>query len=377
MNRSHLSVWLAALLAVAGIDGESHAQPVPTGEDLVGRIDMAIPESPAFAVLDVTPEKVIRPASGRALATSILNGLDSEGNLQRGFALDTRPYLLANGDDLSLQDYRTNGMKRALARLSLSLATASGESDDDQADRYSVGLRWTAFDNGDPRLNAQLSQCFRNVLSLTDEDDGETLEEELTPRDDRDAALTRRVNDECISRFERQAWNASSLDFGIALTQADVAGMDNNDGNAVWISYTCCGTPNFDSAVPAADAEPDIKKWQLIAHLRATDDELVADQSAPGGYLIQDSQSIGLRIKYGGPRAALTFEMSYTDASPIGMESREKTRASIGTEFRMYDNTWLQVAAGKTFNSGTTEDDDPFFSGQVRWAFSEERLFKQ
>src|ERR1051326_6742315 len=93
-------------------------------------IDLSVPESPAFTVLGVTPQTVTRPASPRALATSLLNGVDPQGNFQTGLALDTVPYLLFMGNSITVNDYRNSTGTRFLSNTQVSFATTKGSSDD-------------------------------------------------------------------------------------------------------------------------------------------------------------------------------------------------------------------------------------------------------
>ena len=54
----------------------------------------ALPEAPAFTILDVTPAEILRPTTARALATAIVNAINPEGKVQQGFALDVAPWSL-------------------------------------------------------------------------------------------------------------------------------------------------------------------------------------------------------------------------------------------------------------------------------------------
>src|SRR3989442_1377066 len=77
-------------------------------------IDLAIPESPAAAVLGLT-SPVSRPATPRELAVSLLNGTDAQGNPQNGLSLDLAPYWLAAGARVDRRIYRTNRLVRLMA----------------------------------------------------------------------------------------------------------------------------------------------------------------------------------------------------------------------------------------------------------------------
>jgi hypothetical protein len=113
------------------LDGEKPA---------IATLDLAVPESPAFTVLGLTPESVVRPTSPRELALSLLNGVDANNNFQAGVAVDTVPFTLLFGEGFTLGDYRRDPVERALARLQLSVATAKGTSEDDEAVRLGLGL---------------------------------------------------------------------------------------------------------------------------------------------------------------------------------------------------------------------------------------------
>lgn len=127
--------------------------------DLTGRADFLVPQSPAFTILGVTPDNVISPTSYRSLALSFLDGVDQEGNVQSGFAVDTKPYFLAKGESISLKDYRGNVITRQLSRMQLSFATSSSDSSSMNADRYGISLRLTLWDMADPRLDTNLEEC--------------------------------------------------------------------------------------------------------------------------------------------------------------------------------------------------------------------------
>src|SRR5438445_9970509 len=68
-------------------------------------LDLSVPKSPAFTALGVTPENLIRPTTPKQLATSLLSGADPRGNIQTGLALETAPYLLIGGNEVTLADY--------------------------------------------------------------------------------------------------------------------------------------------------------------------------------------------------------------------------------------------------------------------------------
>ncbi|HZI49982.1 MAG TPA: hypothetical protein VFD75_19440, partial [Pyrinomonadaceae bacterium] len=102
-------------------------------------VDLSVPESPAFTVLGFTPNTVVRPASPKAFATSLLNGLDQNGNFQSGLAFDLTPFMLVNGENITIKDYNDHYLTRLLSRTQFSFATTKGASSDDTATRLAAG----------------------------------------------------------------------------------------------------------------------------------------------------------------------------------------------------------------------------------------------
>jgi hypothetical protein len=136
--------------------------------DEIFTLDLPVPESPAFDVLDLNPESVVRPASPREFATTLLNGVDRRGNFQTGLAIDTVPFLLAPwSNSVTIADYQANpegfNEYRILGRTALSLATVKGATDDDKAWRAAAGLNVTPYDAGDPRMDLELQRELREI----------------------------------------------------------------------------------------------------------------------------------------------------------------------------------------------------------------------
>jgi len=136
-------------------------------------LDLSVPTSPAFSALGLTPQSVIRPTSPREFAASLINGVDPNGNLQNGIAVELAPFLMWHGNDITLNQYQNPNnlpddqnprdkfsFDRMLYRTSLSLATTKGTSDDDKSSRIAFGLTLTPYDLGDPRNDGILLDCF-------------------------------------------------------------------------------------------------------------------------------------------------------------------------------------------------------------------------
>jgi hypothetical protein len=321
----------------AGTSAKTSTTPVP--DNLVGRVDLAVPESPALTVLGLSLTHVIRPSNAKDLAASVLYGLDPRGNVQSGIAVDTRPYMLARGSSLTLADYRNHRGKRALARIGVSFATAKGSSDEDRSTRFSLGVRWTPFDRGDFRRDTALDECYRTALTFEDDEATVRLKK-------------------CLREAEARNWNKLVWEIGIAGHNVSATGVQD-DGMSFWTSV----------GLPAS------RFGNVILHLRAYEHLLVADPIDPTGYGLQDGRTAGARFRLGGPKGALVVEGSYVEQTPEGGEEDRFNTASLGLEFRVAPTFWLQFAVGGTFGSDRVPGDS-VLSAQFRWGIGKERLFK-
>jgi hypothetical protein len=115
------------------------------------RTDFAVPDAPAFKLLDVDPTIIVRPTSVKEL-TGIISDFAGSGStltIPRAFALEIAPALLIAGKSLTIKKYNENP---ALYRIRFSAATrrpAEGTSPTEIA----LGLRVTLLDEADLRTN--------------------------------------------------------------------------------------------------------------------------------------------------------------------------------------------------------------------------------
>jgi hypothetical protein len=143
---SHL--WLCA-----AVSAQQNAPTLKKAQAAQNEIlDLSVPESSGFTILGLTPQTVVRPASPRPFATSLLNGVDPHGNFQAGIAFDLAPYPLFAGARITLDQYRKSRRLRLLSNTQVSFAATKGVGDSDKAIRIGMGFQYTLFDKGDPRL---------------------------------------------------------------------------------------------------------------------------------------------------------------------------------------------------------------------------------
>lgn len=361
-----------------GSDAEKLEQFGVEVADLVGRLDLDVPDSPAFAILGITPQNVINPDTPAELAAAVFVGNDDNDNGQEGLALEFRPYLMAKGSDLTLGDYANNPW---LARMAISFADSSGTGASDKTDRQSIGFSFTPIDKRDPVSSERISDCLafaQGEATSQAEGKGKALRQEV--RDalasgdsariksaeaamkawfdgDRDAFLERSAIT-CMEKHNRETMRAPQLQLGLAYYESEVLDI-NESGAAAWVSYTFPAGPG-----------------SVIAHARFSDDIVRPDSANEGSYLLMDEAVVGGRYRLGDDQRAFLIEAAYVDKQDeLGDNDDDYTTALIGAEFRVADSLWIQFAIGDKF--GSDGDGSLALSGQFRWAVSKSRLWPQ
>jgi hypothetical protein len=326
-------------------------------------LDLSVPDSPAFTVLGLTTQTITHPATPRALATSLLNGVDQNGNFQTGVAIDTTPYLLFYGNDVTLEKYQQSQVIRFLSRTQFSLATTKGASESDKSARFAAGLSFTIFDKGDPRLQQQfLTDLVARAKTVLDNmpplppnaSDDDKLKWKKNVEDQVEAA-TKSVRKD----YERTNWNRSSWIIAGAPSWVSTDGTTSNvtfDGAAVWssIAYGFEGVPGLKNNA------------QFIIHGRFHSGEEVPDPANKGQFFKQQSEVFGGRFRFGTESTIGSFETVYVHTRPVGRPTDKYFRLTVGAEKRLTDNVWLHFGIGG--ESGQNNGQNKLFVlGSFKW----------
>ena len=315
----------------------------------VANIDLSTPESPAFTVLGFTPQTIVRPASPREFATSLINGLDKNGNFQSGLAIDTAPYLLFNGQNVTLDRYNRERLTRLLTRTQFSFAAVKGSSDDDPTTKLSLGLNFTLLDDGDPRIyrpgkEGDVLTCldtrlngFLEKLPPVSPVPQETFVERgkaaadafLAANGDRIKAIA----EQCREEGRKAHWNKTSWTLAFAPSWISKTG-DSSDfkwnGGAVWTSY----------ALGVGDT------GQFILHGRFRAKEQVPDEANEGLFLTQNSALFGGRFRMGNPNLGFNIEGSFVHNRPDNKPTKNTYEFSLGVEKKISSNVYFVISAG-------------------------------
>lgn len=327
-------------------------------------IDLAVPKSPAFTALGLTPESVIRPTSPRAFAASVLSGADPRGNIQTGVAVDSAPYLLYAGNTITLEQYRKNYGIRFLSRTKISFAAAKGANAEDEAARLALGLFVTPFDRGDPRADESLLRCFRERLGPVHADAVKVQNNKIAPLvgegklEEAIAELEKAIADHekrarpeadaCRDEARKRNWNATAWSLGVAPTWTAPAGNTSDldwSGAGVWtsIGYGFEEIPGLeDNAL-------------LVLHARYRSNELAPDPNGSGAFLEQDTYTLAGQLRMagfdfretvGGPDLNFLFEAAYVKEDRKLRPDESLFRYTAGFDYRITDNLYLNLSVG-------------------------------
>jgi hypothetical protein len=336
----------------------------------VANLDLSTPESPAFTVLGLNPQTIVRPASPREFATSLINGLDKNGNFQSGLAIDTAPYLLFNGQHVTLEDYNKDRLTRFLTRTQFSFAAAKGESKDDPTTKLSLGLNLTLYDAGDPRVyrpgdkNGVL-QCFEDKLqdnlplvspvpvATYDQRRKDAIENYMKT----DGLKYKQLAEQCREDGRKAHWNKDSWTVAFAPSWISKTGNSSDfkwNGGALWTSYAHgVGTTG-----------------QLILHARFRNKEQVPDPAKSGSFIIQNSAFFGGRFRMGNPDFGLNVEGVFVHNSPENKPSKSTYEFSFGAEKKLAENVYFVVSAGSKGPQADNTKSHGFVITSFKYGFS-------
>jgi hypothetical protein len=337
-------------------------------------VDWAVPESPAFTVLGLTPQTVTRPSSAQQLATALLNGVDEKGNFQTGVALDFQPYMLLYGYKVDYGDYRRSRAIRFLSRAQTSIGSTKGASEDDKSARFALGLRLTLLDKGDPYRDEKTANCLANAGKQAIDSVGAgsvpgpaaslALQKEFKDRMmEAYAPHEQKCRDQQNADYRRSGWNNSSWIIGGAPSWISSTGSTSNlkwNGAGAWTSYAY----GFEGIPGLEDLS------QLILHYRYRNKEQVADPNNENKVLMQDSQVFGARLRLGNANGTGSFEYVFLRQGVRGTPWDNSSRLSAAFERRVSGNIWLNVTFG-TERGRVDGRNKAFALTSFNWSFNQ------
>lgn len=305
--------------------------------------NLSVPEIPAFSFLGATPTNIARPNGARAVGAALLQGVDVNGKVKQGFALEILPFLhLGN---TSLQQYQNSAWARIKSNLQLSIGTTRASGDSASTD-VGLGLRATLLDKGDALADKEFVQ---RVDALTDEcapasPDASNVKEASA------ACMARKVS-KAAEDWNKEQWNARAWTVAIAagaqLEQSVIADR-RSLGWRAWTTYA-----------------EGLAGWGLILLHAAYDDNRTAGPDSS-----YKAVSGGVRLLVGGTRLNGFFEVLQQKRWDTGLPI-EKSPAtwSGGAEFPAAKDMWISVGVGKAYEKIKAPDKVYVFAN-LKWGVS-------
>lgn len=212
------------------------------------RIDFAVPDAPAFQLLESESSDILRPSSVREFATSFSSFVNADQgfSIPKTFAIEFSPGLLIGGNRLTLKGYRARSWLYR-SRLSAGIKRLDGETGPSQ---IAIGFRTSIIDESDLRqdtalmndiakITGHILQIAKNQAAPPPLEGGGAEIVKLTGNitiDSLNQALTKRIADAQAD----QRWNKEALDVAgaVLLVAQDSLGQNLRSFEiAGWITY--------------------------------------------------------------------------------------------------------------------------------------------
>ena len=350
----------------------------------IANIPAPIPDSPAFDILGLAPKNVSSPVTGKDLFASLINGVDSHGNLQGGLALEIRPgYFVGN---IGAKEYRENDTARAINNIALSLATTKGATDNDKSARAALGARLTLFNGGDPKLDDVFLGCLKrdvldkiyvaNPSSITIPNGVDQTQYQLDYIQNNIVKPTLPAYDTCRTNALARDWNYSAAWMGFAGSAISPSGNTGSFRSGTLGVYGAFAL-GFDAQGIKWSAHEDFLAGydrhgaggQLIFSAKYLDRDFTPDPNNKGKFITQNTTTLATMIRYSGSGDFVWYaEPSYTFGTASTRRDIHSGRLTLGLEWRVADALWLDVSLGG--NGGSERNG--FVLGQLKYSLDDD-----
>ncbi len=206
-------------------------------------LDYHVPTSPAFGILDISPQQVVRAGAAKPFVAGIFTDYLKTQKLNPGIAIDFSPYVLLGGGFKNIKEYQGNPEKRILANTMISFATIKNSIDTANMD-IGLGLRITLFDSHDlfSNENSTITNSIGNALSKAGV--AKVLQHGV-PEDGVDQVTTipglKDIYEDAYKTIRNKKGSAASLGFAYKTTAHNsIITKDSLTNNLykIWLSYS-------------------------------------------------------------------------------------------------------------------------------------------
>lgn len=376
--------------AAKAADSTAKAQGIDAKKADAGAIPLtfAVPESPAFTFLGVSPAKVTRASSARDLGAALINSVDSTGKVLNGVAISASLWTLLS-QTVSLERYQRDPVAYAFANSTISIGTVRAAGDDSTDTDVALGFRTTLLDRSDPMRNRKWTsdvaksflRCMREPprtpvdsaaknettpanpgaptppkTPVGDVPEAGQLRTEI-PRDDPRLVCAEKQSTDFRKAWFDENWNRPALSWGVGLGWR-VPGSEFGRMNPLGVSTWLAG------ALPIGTSAQLLTQVQLD-HRNARD---TVDATTLFTY--------GARAVRGNPNHNFFFEVAGTDRFKTTPEvSRSSVQWSGGVEFKIAEGYWLSTGFGKRYAAQGAPDRIVIIAN-ARWGISNDSRLK-
>lgn len=370
---------VAPLQRASGVDEPSPlASPAPVPEDRFAELlkavnldyDRAPSAVPAFDALGLSPENVTTPGTPRELVADLLNGVDRNGVLQHGVAIETAPFRLM-WVGTSLGEYQKSALLRWAYNFSLSVATSKAVEKSD-AVQLALGFKevlWESADH-DPYRNPDLDKAFAEAASQAlGSDESDTGPLPPIP------SSAKKAFKSAVDDFYENKWRGGIWTAAIAPTWNSESGKlsDVSDtGFTTWTTFAY-GLPKRRSFKIGSNEPINV---QFIAELRYRDGEPVTDPNDKTHVVTQNSFLAAGRVRLGSDTFNGFGEGAYVRVWHGLNGNDDGWRGALGLEKKIASNVWLVLSAGQQFGGGSAETNELFVLSSLRFGTADKAQFK-
>jgi hypothetical protein len=309
------------------------------------KLDFAVPDIPAFQVLGVEPDVILRPSDAKAFALMLGEQTLRNGVLPESYAAEIAPGLLFDAGRLTLSKYRAAPWFYN-TRLSVGSSRKPGTSG---ATQVGFGLRTTPYSAGDLKTDEKFAAAVDTVL-LRRNDERTTLKLDFL-RENSTSEETLKTSDLATNTALRVAANQYVKEQVAARAQlrrdsVQILRQQYKNGNWNKFSVDVGGAVLLESPDSLAKnvGFQRCSGWFTAGFPASSSGQLLAGGSYSYGLadsVWRHSLSVGVRGYFGSNNAKVFAELGYK--MPVSGDGQH-IEGSLGGEFLLLDGTWIALS---------------------------------
>jgi hypothetical protein len=328
---------------------------------------------PAFDALGLSPESVTSPTTPRELASDLLNGVDQNGVLQHGLAIETAPFRLV-GIRTNLRNYESPDLNGAICRwvynFSVSAATSKA-TDKSDAVQLAFGFKEVLWESEshDPYRNPDLRKAFAEAARQVPlPDDLDNPATPLTPVPE----TASNVFKNAVTDFYNNKWQGGIWTAAIAPTWNSNSGKLSDLSGTGFTTWTTFAYGTTKNALMVGDSAANV---QMIGEIRYRDAEQVTDPNNKAHVATQNTFLAAGRVRMGTDSFNGFAEGGYVRVWHGLNGDGDGWRGALGVEKKLSKNIWLVLSAGEQFGEAGAKTNNLFAVSSLRFGTADKAQF--